>query len=126
MTEERATDSRMAAHGRTIQRTLHIATERPRVFRALMDPAALSRWLFATVTLTAEEGSSYSFEWRDSRLPATAQGEVLELVLSGFMEADGVTSSATFELTDDPAGGTTLQFAHRGLPEAREWAPRFE
>ena len=96
----------MSGTERTIERTLRIAAARPQVFRALMDPGALSRWLFATVTLTPEPGSAFSFEWRDTQVPATAQGEILELIpderlaLSWFMEADGVTSSASFELED--------------------------
>ena len=116
---------------KSIERTLTIAAPRPRVFRALMDPGALSRWLFATVTLTPKEGSSYSFEWRDSAMPAIAQGEIRELVpdrklvLSWFMQEDGATSTASFELEDGPEGATTLRFAHGGLPPEPEWEPRF-
>ncbi len=122
---------------RAIERTLTIAASRKQVFRALLDPGTLSRWLFATVNLTAERGSSYSFEWRDSAAPASASGEILDLVpdrklvLSWNMEADGVTSAASFELADAPAregekgGATVLTFRQTGLPGEPEWLPRF-
>ncbi len=117
---------------RTIERRLTIAAPRAQVFRALMDPGTLSRWLFAAVDLTPEQGASYSFEWRDTTVPATARGEILELipdsrlVLSWFMEADGVTTEASFDLADAAGGGTEVRFAHRGLPSEPEWNPRFE
>jgi uncharacterized protein YndB with AHSA1/START domain len=122
---------------RTIERTLTIAAGRRQVFRALLDPGTLSRWLFATVNLTAEEGGAYSFEWRDSAAPASASGEILELVpdrklvLSWTMEADGVTSAASFDLEDAPpregqaGAGTILKFTQTGLPGEPEWLPRF-
>jgi uncharacterized protein YndB with AHSA1/START domain len=116
---------------RTIERKVPIAAERSRVFRALMDPGALSRWLFASVDMTPEQGRTFSFEWRDTAAPATAQGEILELVrderlvLSWFMEADGVTSTASFDLSDGSDGGTLLTFRQSGLPPGTEWDPRF-
>lgn len=116
---------------KTIERKLHIDASRPQVFRALMDPGALSRWLFASVTIHPEQGTSFSFEWRDSANPATAQGAIQEmvpderLVLSWYMDADGVTSTASFDLSDDPHGGTMLRFVHAGLPQEPEWSPRF-
>lgn len=122
---------------RTIERTLSIAAGRKQVFRALLDPGTLSRWLFATVNLTAEQGGGYSFEWRDSAAPTSASGEILELVpdrklvLSWTMEADGVTSAASFDLEDAPrregqaSGGTILTFRQTGLPGEPEWLPRF-
>ena len=115
---------------RNVTRTLEIAAPRPQVFRALLDPGTLSRWLFASVNLTPEQGSEYSFEWRDSAAPATASGQILELiadtrlVLSWFMEADGVESTAAFDLEDAPGGGTRLNFVHAGLPQEPEWLPR--
>jgi uncharacterized protein YndB with AHSA1/START domain len=116
---------------RTIERTLTIASPRSEVFKALMDPGALSRWLFATVTMTPQAGSPFSFEWRDSAVPATARGEILELVpdtrlvLSWFMEADGITSTASFDLSDAEPGGTSLRFRHTGFPPAPDWEHRF-
>jgi uncharacterized protein YndB with AHSA1/START domain len=122
---------------RTIERTLTIAAGRKQVFSALLDPGTLSRWLFATVSLNPEQGGDYSFEWRDSAAPASASGEILELVpdrklvLSWTMEADGVTSAASFDLEDAPpskehAGGSTiLKFKQTGLPGEPEWLPRF-
>jgi uncharacterized protein YndB with AHSA1/START domain len=124
---------------RTIERILTIAAGRKQVFRALLDPGTLSRWLFATVNLTAEQGGGYSFEWRDSAAPASAAGEILELVpdrklvLSWTMEADGVTSAASFDLEDAPGGegpaggggGTILRFQQTGLPGEPEWLLRF-
>ncbi|MDM7917202.1 MAG: SRPBCC domain-containing protein, partial [Candidatus Eisenbacteria bacterium] len=63
--------------------------------------------------------------------PASATGEILDLVpeeklvLSWFMEADGVDSTASFELEDAAGGGTLLRFVHSGLPQEPEWLPRF-
>jgi len=115
---------------RTITRTMEIAAPRPQVFRALLDPGTLSRWLFASVSVTPEQGGDYSFEWRDSAAPATASGQILELVpgtrlvLSWCMEADGVETNASFDLEDAPGGATRLTFVHGGLPQEPEWLPR--
>ena len=81
--------------------------------------------------MNPEAGSAFSFEWKDSAAPATAQGEILELVpdtrlvLSWFMEADGVTSTASFDLADAEEGGTLLRFRHGGFPQDSDWEPRF-
>lgn len=117
---------------RTVERCLRIAAPRAAVFHALLDPAALSRWMYATVRWKPQKGQSYRIEWQDTSLPAHAQGEILEieeerrLVLSWFMEKLGCETVASFELDDDDAGHTLVKFRHRGFPAGAEWQSRFE
>jgi uncharacterized protein YndB with AHSA1/START domain len=117
---------------RTVERCLRIAATRAEVFRALLDPAALSRWMYATVHWRPEKGASYRIDWQDTAVPAHTQGEILEidegrrLVLSWFMERDGCETMASFDLEDDDAGTTGLRFRHSGFPSGEEWRGRFE
>jgi uncharacterized protein YndB with AHSA1/START domain len=122
----------MSEPTRTVERCLRIAAPRAEVFRALLDPAALSRWMYATVRWRPEKGASYRIDWQDTAVPAHTQGEILEidegrrLVLSWFMERDGCETVASFDLEDDDDGGTGLRFRHSGFPTGEEWRARFE
>ncbi len=117
---------------RTVERCLRVAAPRSAVFHALLDPAALSRWMYATVRWKPQKGASYRIDWLDSSLPAHAQGEILEieddrrLVLSWFMEKLGCETIASFELDDDDVGMTLVKFRHRGFPAQPEWQSRFD
>lgn len=117
---------------RTVERCLSIQAPRERVYRALLDPGTLSRWMYATVRWVPTKGSSYRIEWRNSNLPDSAQGEILDivenerLVLSWFMERDGCETVATFELEDGEPGGTFLRFRHSGFPGDPAWQVRFD
>ena len=121
----------MSQTTRVLERCVRIEAPRAEVYQALLDPAALSRWMYATVRIQPKEGGAYRIEWQDTKLPATAQGEILEmidgrrLVLSWFMERDGVETVATFELEDEE-GGTHLAFRHAGFPGEPEWQSRFD
>lgn len=122
----------MTESTRTVERCLRVAAPRPAVFHALLDPAALSRWMYATVRWKPQQGASYRIDWQDTSLPAHAQGEILEieddrrLVLSWFMEKLGCETVASFELDDDEAGQTLVKFRHRGFPGGPEWQSRFD
>jgi uncharacterized protein YndB with AHSA1/START domain len=122
----------MSESTRTVERCMRIAAPRTEVFRALLDPAALSRWMYATVRWRPEKGASYRIDWQDTAVPAHTQGEILEieddrrLVLSWFMERDGCETVASFDLEDDEAGTTALRFRHSGFPRGDEWQGRFE
>jgi uncharacterized protein YndB with AHSA1/START domain len=122
----------MSEPTRTVERCMRIAAPRQEVFRALLDPAALSRWMYATVRWRPEKGASYRIDWQDTAVPAHTQGEILEieddrrLVLSWFMERDGCETTASFDLEDDDAGTTSLRFRHSGFPPGDEWLGRFE
>jgi uncharacterized protein YndB with AHSA1/START domain len=115
---------------RTIESCVMIHAPREEVFRFLLDPAALSRWMYATVLWKPTKGASYRIEWQDTSLPAVAQGEILEieenrrLVLSWFMERDGCETVASFELHDDEPGRTHLKFRHTGFPGDPSWQVR--
>ncbi len=85
---------------RTVERCLRIPRRARRSSAALLDPAALSRWMYATVRWRPEKGASYRIDWQDTAVPAHTQGEILEidegreLVLSWFMERDGCETVA--------------------------------
>ncbi|MBD3163561.1 MAG: hypothetical protein GF346_13735 [Candidatus Eisenbacteria bacterium] len=121
----------MSETTRTVERCIRIEAPREEVYQALLDPAALSRWMYATVRIQPREGGAYRIEWQDTKLPAAAQGEILEmvdgrrLVLSWFMERDGIQTVATFELEDED-GATHLKFRHAGFPGDPDWRSRFE
>ena len=122
----------MSGPTRTVERCLRIAAPRTEVYRALLDPGALSRWMYATVQWKGEKGASYRIDWQDTNLPAHAQGEILEieenrrLVLSWFMEQDGCETVASFDLDDEDVQGTLLKFRHTGFPGGPEWQSRFD
>jgi len=117
---------------RTVERCLPIAAPRNEVYRALLDPAALSRWMYATVQWKPQKGAAYRIDWQDTTLPAHAQGEILEieenrrLILSWFMERDGIETTASFDLDDDAPGHTMLRFRHSGFPAGPDWQVRFD
>jgi uncharacterized protein YndB with AHSA1/START domain len=122
----------MNASTGTVERCLLIAAPREDVYQALLDPASLSRWMYATVRMKPQKGGAYRIEWQDTELPASAQGEILEmddgrkLVLSWFMERDGIETVASFELEDEEDGQTLLKFRHRGFPIGADWKARLE
>lgn len=115
---------------RTVERCIRVQAPRADVFRFLLDPAALSRWMYATVLWKPTKGASYRIEWSDTSLPAVAQGEILEieenkkLVLSWFMERDGCETIASFELDDEDPGFTYVKFRHTGFPSDPTWQVR--
>lgn len=117
---------------RSIERCLSIQAPRERVYRALLDPGTLSRWMYATVRWVPTKGSSYRIEWRNSNLPASAQGEILDieenerLVLSWNMERDDCETVASFDLEDGDSGSTFLRFRHAGFPADPAWQVRFD
>jgi uncharacterized protein YndB with AHSA1/START domain len=117
---------------RTVERCLPIAAPRSEVYKALLDPAALSRWMYATVQWKPLKGAAYRIDWKDSSLPAHAQGEFLEIqenrrvVLSWFMERDGVETVASFDLVDQGSDATVVRFRHTGFPGGPEWQTRFD
>ena len=84
---------------RSVERCLSIAASREDVYQALLDPASLSRWMYATVRIKPQKGGAYRIDWQDTALPASAQGEILEmeegrrLVLS--LEAPGALVAGT-------------------------------
>ncbi len=115
---------------RSVERCIRIHAPRADVFRFLLDPAALSRWMYATVLWKPTKGASYRIEWQDTSVPAVAQGEILEieedrrLVLSWFMERDGCETVASFELDDEDPGSTYVKFRHTGFPADPSWQVR--
>lgn len=122
----------MKGSTRTVERTVAIAAPRHEVYRALLDPAALSRWMYATVQWKPKKGEGYRIDWQDTTLPAHAQGEILEIqedrrvVLSWFMERDGCETTASFDLEEDGQDGTILMFRHAGFPGGPDWQTRFD
>ncbi len=117
---------------RTVERRVAIAAPRHEVYSAILDPAALSRWMYATVQWKPQKGAGYRIDWQDTTLPASAQGEILEIqedrriVLSWFMERDGCETTASFDLAEEGPKRTILDFRHTGFPGGAEWQGRFD
>jgi uncharacterized protein YndB with AHSA1/START domain len=129
---ERPASEESMEQTRSVQRCLTIAAPPSQVYRSLLDPGALSRWMYAVVQVKPEKGGRYRIEWQDTTLPTSAQGEILEmeddrrLVLSWFMERDGCETVATFDLEEEAPGQTLLRFRHSGFPADPSWHFRFE
>lgn len=105
---------------RAIGRTLSIAAEPARVWRALTRPSEIARWWPVVAKLQAKEGKPYRFEWGCGM---TAEGRVLEsrparrLALSWTIpqEPDGVCPTrVAFELAHE-GRGTRLTLEHSGF-----------
>jgi uncharacterized protein YndB with AHSA1/START domain len=86
-----------------------------RVWRALVDPAELARWLAERVEMDAREGGAVLFRWSDTEV---ARGTIRRFVPPELLEytwrEDDAASVVRFELRPDGAG-TLLILTHREI-----------
>jgi uncharacterized protein YndB with AHSA1/START domain len=94
------------------------------VFRALTDPAWLTRWLCDRAEISPTKGGTYSFGWTGG---PTHTGTIVDFRAGALIEFawswPGVTLEGTvFSLAVAPyEGGTVLRIEHRGFPRKEEW-----
>jgi uncharacterized protein YndB with AHSA1/START domain len=113
-----------AATTRAVSHQYFIRASPGAVFRALSDPAWLTRWLCDRADLTPEAGARYALGWTDG---PTHTGVVAEFVPGrrialGWswpgVELQGTVLSFSVEPKDD---GTLLQVEHVGFPTLERW-----
>jgi uncharacterized protein YndB with AHSA1/START domain len=114
--------------GRRIEREVVIAAPPEVVFRALIDPALMSRWYAGDVRIEARPGGAVRFDWGDDGVVTGAVVAVdppHRLVLDwreppGASRPAGATTRIVFELA--PAGaGTRLRLVHSGFGGGDDW-----
>jgi uncharacterized protein YndB with AHSA1/START domain len=94
------------------------------VFRAITEPAWITRWLCDRAELTPKTGGTYSFGWTNG---PTHTGKVTEFVagekIAFAWEWPGVALKGTvFSLAVEPEGdGAVLRVGHTGFPRDEEW-----
>jgi uncharacterized protein YndB with AHSA1/START domain len=95
------------------------------VFRAISDPAWITRWLCDRAEIEPRAGGAYSLGWTDG---PTHTGTLVEFRpgerIAFAWSWPGVTLTGTvFTLSVEPFGdGTVLKVQHTGFPRTEEWA----
>lgn len=101
-----------------------IQAEPAAVFRALTEPAWLTRWLCDTAEISPRKGGSYRLAWKDG---PTHTGTIVDFVPGTRIaltwtwpgvELDGTVFSLVVEPQD---GGSLLRILHAGFPRREEW-----
>jgi uncharacterized protein YndB with AHSA1/START domain len=109
-----------------IVREIELLASPERVWRALTDPAELSRWLAERVALDPRPGGDGWFEWADHgrfavRLEAVEDRRRLAFRWArhpNVAVADGPSTLVEIELRESPRGGTTLTLRETGFEDA--------
>ena len=111
-----------------VERELTIAAKPETVWEFLVDADKLARWMCTVASLDPRPGGLYQVEVISGNI---ARGEFVEvdpprrLVFTwgwepGGMDTDVAPGSSTVEFELEPAAeGTTLRFAHSGLPSTK-------
>ena len=111
-----------------VERELTIAAKPETVWEFLVDADKLARWMCTVALLDLRPGGLYQVEVISGNI---ARGEFVEvdpprrLVFTwgwepGGMDTDVAPGSSTVEFELEPAAeGTTLRFAHSGLPSTK-------
>jgi uncharacterized protein YndB with AHSA1/START domain len=119
-----------SAKSRAIELPIFIHASPDAVFRAITEPAQLTRWLLDRATLSARKGGRYSFSWEDG---PTHTGRVLEFVpdeeltLSWQWPGHEKLGVTTLRLSlEAEEGGTVLRFAHTGFGAGEAWTDLYD
>ena len=95
------------------------------VFRAISEPAGLTRWLCDRAEIVRRSGGSYALGWTNG---PTHTGKVerfragKEVALAWSWPGVELTGTV-FSLSVEPAqGGTELKVLHTGFPREEKWA----
>ncbi len=94
---------------------VHVAAPPDAVDRALIEPAALDRWIATRATVEARPGGAYDFGWRAGPAGVVAYEPSRRLRIAWRYRGDTVV---TWTLDGD-ADGTWLTLAHEGWDEER-------
>ena len=108
--------------GRRIVHLVPIAAPPERVWRALVDPAVMGRWLDGPVTLEPRPGGAFQVDWGDCGAVA---GQVVAVdpphrfVMDWDGYPDGASTRLTFALTAT-ADQTEVSFVHAGYGKSED------
>jgi len=116
-----------------IRMSIRIAAPRAKVFRALLDPATLNRWIAAAAEVDACPGGAYSFGWSyevDGRQVVGGPTRILELVEDEKLVTDWpdwrgdpeVPLQTIAWLLEDDGDGTRVTLVHSGFTRAVDWS----
>ena len=109
---------------RSVDHQYFIRTEPAAVFRALTEPAWLTRWLCDTAEISPRKGGSYRFGWNGG---PTHTGTIVEYAPDQRVafawrwpgvELDGTVLSLTVTPRE---GGALLNVQHTGFPRQEQW-----
>ncbi len=110
---------------RAVDHQYFIRAKPPAVFRALTEPAWLTRWLCDTAEVSLQKGGSYRLGWKDG---PTHEGTIVDFVpgtrIAFAWKWPGVELDGTiFSFAIEPQeGGVLLRVLHTGFPRREEWA----
>lgn len=116
-----------------IRLSIRIAAPRAKVFRALLDPATLDRWIASAAEVDARPGGTYNFGWRyevDGRQVVGGPSRILELVENEKLVTDWpdwrgdpeVPLQTVTWLLEDDGDGTRVTLVHSGFTRAVDWS----
>jgi uncharacterized protein YndB with AHSA1/START domain len=109
---------------RAVDHQYFIRAEPAAVFRALTEPAWLTRWLCDTAEVSPRIGGSYRLGWKDG---PTHSGTIVDFapgsrIALGWrwpgVELGGTVLSFVVEPQE---GGALLRIRHSGFPRQEEW-----
>lgn len=104
---------------RTIEKEVFIRASPERVFRALTDPAELSRWFGVGAEVDLRPGGALKFIWQEG----SEAGQVLVVEPPRrfvFVWGSTHVTEATF-LLEPQDGGTLLRFTETGFGPGDDW-----
>jgi len=115
----------MSVHlDRAVDHQYFIRKEPAVVFRALTEPAWLTRWLCDTAEISPMKGGSYLLGWKDG---PTHTGTIVDFVpgtriafawMWPRVKLEGTVLSLVVEPQE---GGALLRILHSGFPRREEW-----
>jgi uncharacterized protein YndB with AHSA1/START domain len=110
--------------GRAVNHQYYLRASPEAVFRAISDPAGLTRWLCDRAELSPRTGGAYRLGWNDG---PTHTGTIVEFVpgrrIAFAWSWPGVALAGTvFSLGVEASGeGTLLRIEHTGFPRDEAW-----
>ncbi|MCB1009479.1 MAG: SRPBCC domain-containing protein [Acidobacteria bacterium] len=116
-----------------IRLSIRIDAPRARVFRALLDPELLNRWIASAAEVDPRAGGAYRFGWKYEVAGREVVGgptRILELVENEKLvtdwpdwrgDADVPVQTITWRLEDD-GDGTRVTLVHSGFTRAADWS----
>jgi uncharacterized protein YndB with AHSA1/START domain len=109
---------------RAVDHQYFIRAEPAAVFRALTEPAWLTRWLCDSADISPRTGGSYRLAWKGG---PTHTGAIVDFVPGtrialAWNWPDTNLEGTVFSLVVEPKeGGALLRIVHAGFPRREEW-----